>query len=201
MTERGETTTTDSLRGMARAVPLLLFSVSVRLILVCAAYAWHSALSWNNNQILLLERGMALGNPVLDLAIKLLRLDKDLRRFRLRRNVGEGVVDRISLSPTGLKIVGVLLRRFTQDQFRAFQRNPVMSDLAHDPISRTDDSHIRSLECSVIRRRESPICRKTGNARVCEVASDERPHVVQFFLGGFVFSGLPYLPASSSRSL
>ncbi len=87
MTERSETITTDSLRGMAWAVPLLLFSLSVRLILVCAAYAWHSALSWNNNQILLLERGMVLGNPVLDLAMELLRLDKDLLHFGLRGDV------------------------------------------------------------------------------------------------------------------
>ena len=89
---------------------------------------------------------MVLGNPVLDLVIKLLRLDEDLLRFRLRRNVGDRVVDRISLPPTCFKIVGVLLRRFTQDQFRAFQRNPMMSDLAHDPISRTGYSHIRSLD-------------------------------------------------------
>ena len=66
-----------SVRGMAWAVPFVILPLG-RLILVCAAYAWHSALSWNNNQILLLERGMVLGNPVLDLAIKLLRLDEDL---------------------------------------------------------------------------------------------------------------------------
>ena len=60
MTERSETITTDSLRGMAWAVPLLLFSLSVRLILVCAANAWHSALSWNNNQIYFLSVGWFL---------------------------------------------------------------------------------------------------------------------------------------------
>lgn len=62
---------------------------------------------------------MVLGNPVLDLAIKLLRLDEDLLCFRLRRNVGEGVVDRISLSPTGFEIIGVLVNGFAQHKFRA----------------------------------------------------------------------------------
>jgi hypothetical protein len=129
---------------------------------------------------------MVLGNPVLDLVIKLLRLDEDLLRFRLRRNVGEGVVNRVSLSPTGVEIVGVLVRGFAQHQFRAFQRHPVMSDLAHDPIPRTGYSHIRSLECDVVGRRESSICRKASEASVCEVAGDQCPHVVQFFLGGLV---------------
>ncbi len=58
----------------------------------------------------------------------------------------------------------MLVRGFAQHQFRAFQRHPVMSDLARDPIPRTGYSHIRSLERSVVGRRESPICRKTGNA-------------------------------------
>ena len=61
---------------------------------------------------------MVHGNPVLDLAIKLLRLDDDLLRFRLRRNVGEGVVDRISLSPTGFEIIGVLVHGLAQHKFR-----------------------------------------------------------------------------------
>lgn len=61
---------------------------------------------------------MVFRNPVFDLAIKLLRLDEDLLRFRLCRNVGEGVVDRISLSPTGFEIIGVLVRGFAQHKFR-----------------------------------------------------------------------------------
>src|SRR6267378_2574018 len=64
-----------------------------------------------------------------------------------------------------------------------------MSNLAHDPISRTGTRHVRGLECCVVSSRKSPICRKAGNARVREVASDERPHVVQFLLGGLVFLG------------
>jgi hypothetical protein len=60
MTERGETITTDSPRGMAWAVPLLLFSLSVRLILLCDANARHSALSWNSNQIYFLSVGWFL---------------------------------------------------------------------------------------------------------------------------------------------
>jgi hypothetical protein len=60
MTERSETITTDSLRGMAWCCTPLLFSLSVRLILVCAAYAWHSALSWNNSQIYFLSVGWFL---------------------------------------------------------------------------------------------------------------------------------------------
>jgi hypothetical protein len=66
-----------------------------------------------------------------------------------------------------------------------------MPNLAHDPISRTGNRHVRGLECCVVSSRKSPIRRKAGNARVCEVASDERPHVVQFLLGGLVFLGFP----------
>jgi len=62
-----------------------------------------------------------------------------------------------------------------------------MSNLAHDPISRTGNRHVRCLECCVVCGGESPICGKAGNVRVCEVASDERPHVIQFLLGGLVF--------------
>jgi len=66
------------------------------------------------------QRRVSFRDPVFDLAVKLGSLDKDLLRFGLRRDVGEGVVDGISLSPAGLEIVGVLLRRFAQHKFRAF---------------------------------------------------------------------------------
>jgi hypothetical protein len=59
-------------------------------------------------------------NPVFDFAVKPFCLDEDFLRFRLRRNVGEGVVDRISLSPTCLKIVGIIVHRFVQHKFRTF---------------------------------------------------------------------------------
>jgi hypothetical protein len=95
-------------------------------------------------------------NPAFDFAVKPGCLDEDLLCFRLRRNVGEGVIDSISLSPTGFKIVGVLVRRFAQHKFRTLLRHPVMSDLAHDPIPRTGYGHIRSLERSVVGG-ESPI--------------------------------------------
>src|SRR5260370_36034503 len=64
-----------------------------------------------------------------------------------------------------------------------------MSNLADDPISRTGNRHVTGLECRVVSSSKSPICRKAGNARVCEVASVERPHVVQSLLGGLVFLG------------
>jgi hypothetical protein len=64
-----------------------------------------------------------------------------------------------------------------------------MSDLAHDPIPSADDGHIRGLECCVVSSRESPVCRKAGNAGVREVAGDQLPHVVQFLLGGLVSLG------------
>jgi len=35
-----------------------------------------------------------------------------------------------------------------------------MPDLAHDPISRASNGHIRGLECSVVSGRESSVCRK-----------------------------------------
>jgi len=108
------------------------------------------------------------------------------------RNVGEGVVDRISLSPTGFEIIGLLVHGFAQHKFRALLRHPVMSSLAHDPISRTGNRHVRGLECCVVSSRKSPIRRKAGDGRVCEVASDERPQVVQFLLGRSCVSGLPY---------
>ena len=40
---------------------------------------------------------MSFRDPVFDLVVKLGSLDKDLLRFGLRRNIGEGVVDSISL--------------------------------------------------------------------------------------------------------
>ena len=66
---------------------------------------------------------MVFRDPVFDFAVKPFCLGEDFLRFRLRRNVGEGVVDRISLSPTGLKIVGIIVRRFVQHKFRTFQRD------------------------------------------------------------------------------
>src|ERR1700730_2662524 len=65
-----------------------------------------------------------------------------------------------------------------------------MSDFARDPISRTGNRHIRSLECSVIGSGELSICGKPDKARVCEVAGDQGSHIVQFLLGGFVFLGV-----------
>ena len=50
---------------------------------------------------------MVFRDPVFDFAVKPRGLDKDLLRFGLRGDVGEGVVDGISLSPTGLEVVGV----------------------------------------------------------------------------------------------
>jgi hypothetical protein len=52
------------------------------------------------------RRRVVLRDPVFDFAVKLRGLDSNLLRFRLRRNIGEGVIDRTSLSPTGLKVVG-----------------------------------------------------------------------------------------------
>ncbi len=42
------------------------------------------------------------------------------QRLRYNRYVGEGIVDSISLSPTGLKVVGIPVSRFSQHEFRAF---------------------------------------------------------------------------------
>ena len=60
---------------------------------------------------------MSFRDPVFDLVVKLGCLDKDLLRFGLRRNIREAVVDRISLSPTGFKIVGVLVRGLPNTSF------------------------------------------------------------------------------------
>jgi hypothetical protein len=49
--------------------------------------------------------------PIFYLGIKLGCLGKNLLRLGLRRYVGEGVVNGISLSPTGLKIIGGLVSR------------------------------------------------------------------------------------------
>ena len=76
---------------------------------------------------------MVFRDPAFDFAVKPFRFDEDLLRFGLGRNIGEGV-DSISLSPTRLKVVGVLVRGLTQHQFRALQGHPVVSDLARDPI-------------------------------------------------------------------
>ncbi|PYX60306.1 MAG: hypothetical protein DMG76_02840 [Acidobacteria bacterium] len=69
----------------------------------------------------------------------------------LGSDVGEGVVDSISLSAVGLEVVGILVSRFSQRK---------LPDLAHDPISRASNGHIRGLECSVVSGRESSVCRK-----------------------------------------
>jgi hypothetical protein len=55
-------------------------------------------------------------------------------------------------------MVGVLVRGFTQRQFRALQGHSVVSDFAHDPIPGTGYGHIRRLERSVVCSGESPIC-------------------------------------------
>jgi hypothetical protein len=104
------------------------------------------------------QRGVVFRNPVFAFNVKLFCLDEDLFCFCVSRNIGEGIVDSISLPSTRLKIVGVLVRGFTQHQFRALQGRPVVSDLAHDPIPRTGYGHIRSLERSVVCNGESPIC-------------------------------------------
>jgi hypothetical protein len=114
---------------------------------------------------------MVLCNPVFDFVVKLGSLVKDLLRFGLVRDVGERLVNRVSLSTTGLEIVSVFVGGLPQDEFRDIQRDPMMSDLAHDPITCTGYGHIRGLKGRVVGSRESPICRKAGNARVCEVAS------------------------------
>jgi hypothetical protein len=69
-------------------------------------------------------------NPVFDFNVKLFCLDDDLFCFCAGRNIGESVVDSISLPSTRLTIVGVLGRGSTQYQFRALQGRPVVSDLA-----------------------------------------------------------------------
>ena len=96
------------------------------------------------------QRGVVFRNPAFEFNVKLFCLDDDLFCFYLGRNIGESVVDSISLPSTRLKIVGVLVRGFTQHQFRTLQGHPVVSDLAHDPIPRTGYGHIRSLERSVV---------------------------------------------------
>jgi hypothetical protein len=57
---------------------------------------------------------MVLCDPIFYLAIKPVRLSEYLLRFGLRGDLGEGVVDSISLPSTRLKIVGVLVCGFTQ---------------------------------------------------------------------------------------
>jgi len=86
-------------------------------------------------------------NPVFDFNVKLFCLDEDLFCFCVGRNIGESIVDSISLPSTRLKIVGVLVRSFTQHQFRALQGHPVVSDLAHDPIPRTGYGQVYSVRC------------------------------------------------------
>ena len=66
------------------------------------------------------ECGVTLCDPVFDLVVKCDGLDKDLLRFGLGRYVGEGIVDSISLAPTGLQVVGILVSGFSQHKFRAF---------------------------------------------------------------------------------
>jgi hypothetical protein len=95
------------------------------------------------------HRGVVFRNPVFNFNVKLFCLDDDLFCFCVGRNIGESVVDSISLPSTRLKIVGVLVRGFTQHQFRALQGHEVVSDLAHDPIPRTGYGHIRSLSATL----------------------------------------------------
>jgi len=80
------------------------------------------------------QRGVVFRNPVFDFNVKLFHLDDDLFCFCVGRNIGESVVDSISFPSTRLKIVGVLVRGFTQHQLGALQGHPVVSDFAHDPI-------------------------------------------------------------------
>jgi hypothetical protein len=146
------------------------------------------------------QDGVVLRNPVFDFDVKLFCLDDDLFCFCVGRNIGESVVDSISLSSTRLKIVGILVCDFTQHQFRALQGHAVVSDLAYDPIPRTGYGHIRSLERSVVGSGESPICRKASKTGVREVA---RSGIAYCLIPSWRFcvSGLPYLPTSSSKSL
>src|SRR5208337_1954781 len=79
-----------------------------------------ASVSKPNNGLLFPECGVTLCDPVFDLVVKFVGLNKDLLRFGLGRYVGEGIVDSISLSPTGLKVVGILVSGFSQHKFRAF---------------------------------------------------------------------------------
>ena len=153
----------------------------------------------HRQSFLLLKRRVIIRNPILYLFVKLGCLNEDLLCFRLGRNVGESVVDSISLPSTRLKIVGVLVRGFTQHQFRALQGHPVVSDLAHDPIPRTGYGHIRSLER----------CRQWRISDLLKGQQDSRlrgrgrsgPAYCLIPSWRFCVSGLPYLPTSSSKSL
>jgi hypothetical protein len=64
---------------------------------------------------------MVLGDPVFNLAVKLGRLRQDLFRFGLRGDIGEGVVNCISLAPTGFKLVGVPVGAIPQQELGAFE--------------------------------------------------------------------------------
>ena len=55
---------------------------------------------------------MVFRDPVFDFALELGRPDKNLRRFGPGCDVGKCVVDSISLSPTGLEVVGILITGF-----------------------------------------------------------------------------------------
>src|SRR5258708_30293796 len=107
------------------------------------------------------------------------RLDANLLCFRLGRYVGEGVVDRVSFSPASLEIVRRLLRGFAQYELHAFQRHTVVSDLACNAIPGAGYSHICGLKRSVVGSRELTIWRQAMNPSICEVAADQRPHVIQ----------------------
>ena len=125
----------------------------------------------------------------------------DLFCFCVGRNIGESVVDSISLPSTRLKIVGVLVRGFTQHQFRALQGQPVVSDFAHDPIPRTGlwpYSPPGAQRC--MQWRISDLLKGQQDSRL-RGRGRSGPAYCLIPSWRFCVSGLPYLPTSSSKSL
>ena len=63
------------------------------------------------------QHGVVFRNPVFDFNVKLFCMDEDLFCFCGGRNIGESIVDSISLPSARLKIVSVLVRGLPNTSF------------------------------------------------------------------------------------
>src|SRR6516225_10910014 len=122
---------------------------------------------------------MILGNPLLDDLNELLGLRHNLLRLSLSRDKGLIVINPVRFPPASVEIITVRVCRFSNPELNHIERNPVVSS-ADDPIASTCNRHFCGLECSIVGSRETPVCRRSVQRRISQIATDDGPQPVQF---------------------
>src|SRR6516225_10416095 len=123
---------------------------------------------------------MILGNPLLDDLNELLT---PLSRLMVFVTISFAsvfiVINHVPFPPASVEIITVRVCRFSNRELNHIKRNPVVSS-ADDPIASTCNRHFCGLECSIVGSRETPVCRRSVQRRISQIATDDGPQPVQF---------------------